>query len=482
MAESLLEVALRTGDPQQLKAILGGFRLAEFMEQPPEGYENLSAYDAIDYLWQSLTARPEQRLPLVDWDTWVIQAGRGWGKTRTGAQAMLELAEEAAQLVATGRLAPEEARIHLVGATAADVRDVMIKGPAGILRCSPPWFPAHYEPSNRRIVWPGGVEALLFSAEEPDRLRGPQCIGGWGDEVAAWKYMEETWDNFELGCRLGPKPRLVVTTTPRPVPQFKKILTQRGTVVTRGATKDNVRNLNPDRVKKLYDKYEGTRLGRQELGGELLDDNPNALFHLKNIEMARLRLDRYLAEYKENLVRVVVSIDPAVSTNEDSDETGIVVAASGWCTCRGARELHGFVLDDVSGMLTAREWALAAGSAYRTWRADRVLGETNQGGNLVQENLMANSETQALPYSGVHVHEGKRLRAEPVGALYEQGKVHHVGSFATLEDQMTNWDPAGNSRSPDRLDALVQALTELLVEAAPIEYVPHNKPIRPRRR
>jgi phage terminase large subunit-like protein len=479
--ESLLEVALRTAPPQAVQAVLRRFRLADFMETPPEGWEDVTAFEAVDYLWDSLTARPEQRIPLVEWDTWIIQAGRGWGKTRTGAQAMVTLAEEAAVLVQGGRLAAEEARIHLVGATAADVRDVMIKGPAGILRCSPPWFPAQYEPSNRRIVWPGGVEALLFSAEEPDRLRGPQCIGGWADELAAWKYIEDTWDNFELGCRLGPKPRIVVTTTPRPVPQFKKLVKQSGTVVTRGSTRDNVRNLNPERVKKLYEKYEGTRLGRQELGGELLDDNPNALFHLKDIDHARLRLPVYLKDHKPNLVRVVVSIDPAVSTNKDSDETGIVVAASGWCTCRGERQLHGYVLDDVSGTLTAREWAIAAGTAYKTWRADRVLGETNQGGNLVQENLMANSETQALPYTGVHVHEGKRLRAEPVGALYEQWKVHHVGTFAALEDQMTNWDPLAQD-SPDRLDALVQALTELLIEPAPPTYDPPDEPLMKWRR
>ena len=470
MAESLLETALRKASPAQVKRTLERFRLADFMEKPPEGFEDVTAFEAIDFLWESLTARPEQRMPLVDWDTWVIQAGRGWGKTRTGAQATIQIAEEAARLVAQGRLAPEEARIHLVGATAADVRDVMIKGPAGIMRCSPPWFPAHYEPSNRRIVWPGGVEALLFSAEEPDRLRGPQCIYGWGDEIAAWKYLEETWDNFELGCRLGPRPRLMVTTTPRPVPQFKKILRQSGTVVTRGSTKDNVRNLNPERVQKLYSKYEGTRLGRQELGGELLEDNPNALFRLKEIDAGRLRLHEFLDLHKANLVRVVVSIDPAMSDNENSNETGIVVAASGWCYCRGQREMHGYILDDLSGTLTARQWALAAGAAYRTHRADRVIGETNQGGTLVLENLMANSETQALPFSGVHVHEGKRLRAEPVGALYEQVKIHHVGTFATLEDQMTNWDPAAASDSPDRLDALVQALTELLVEPAPASF------------
>jgi phage terminase large subunit-like protein len=481
VAESLIEAALRNAPPGRLAEVLRRFRLADFLEHTPEGFEDVTAYDAVDYLWQSLTARPEQRIPTVEWDTWVIQAGRGWGKTRTGAQASIEIAEEAARLVEAGRLAPEEARLHLVGATAADVRDVMIKGPAGILRCSPPWFPCHYEPSNRRLVWPNGVEALLFSAEEPDRLRGPQCIFAWADELAAWKYAEEAWDNLELGCRLGPKPRIVVTTTPRPIPQFKKIIRQRGAVVTRGTTRDNVRNLNADRVRKLEDKYEGTRLGRQELGGELLDDNPNALWRRADIDAGRLTRQVFVDGHRDNLVRVVVSVDPAVSDNpETSNETGIVVAAKGWCSCRGPREMHGYVLDDLSLIDTPRKWALAVGGGYRTWRADRVVAETNQGGNLVTENLRLNSETQNLPVSGVHVHEGKRLRAEPAAALYEQVKVHHVGSFAVLEDQMTDWDPASQD-SPDRIDALVQALTHLLLEEPAPEFTLPGEPILPRR-
>jgi phage terminase large subunit-like protein len=481
VAESPIETALRTVRPAELEAALRGVRLADLMESPPEGFEEVTALDTIDYLWEALTARPEQRAPLVQWDTWVIQAGRGWGKTRTGAQAIIQMAEEAARLVATGRLAPEEARLHLVGATAADVRDVMVRGPAGILRCSPPWFPCAFEPSNRRLVWPGGVEALLFSAEEPDRLRGPQCIGAWGDELAAWKYCEESWDNLEMGCRLGPNPRIIVTTTPRPIPQFKKIIRQRGTVVTRGTTADNARNLNAERVGKLYDKYEGTRLGRQELGGELLEDNPNALWKRADIDTGRLTRLAFMDEHRENLVRVVVSVDPAVSNNPNSAETGIIVAAKGWCTCRGSREMHGYVLDDVSLVDTPRKWALAVGAAYKTWRADRVLGETNQGGALVAENLRLNSETTELPFTDVHVHEGKRLRAEPCAALYEQVKVHHVGNFALLEDQMTDWDPASQD-SPDRIDALVQALTHLLIEPLPPTFERPTGPILPRRR
>ena len=272
-AESLFARGLRVLGPAKLKAQLAAIRLTDFAPDVAEDFRGLTALDAIDHLWQ-LVGRPEQLPPAGNWQTWVIQAGRGFGKTRAGAQTTVAVAEEASRWVAEGRIAREEARLHVIAPTSADIRDTVVEGPGGLLRCSPPWFPADYEPSKRRVTWPNGVEALLFSAEEGDRLRGPQALWLWGDELAAWRFGEDAWTNAMFGLRLGPNPRAMITTTPRPSRFLRQILDQPTTVVTRGSTRDNIANLAPSAVARLYDQYGGSRIGRQELEGEIPHGQP----------------------------------------------------------------------------------------------------------------------------------------------------------------------------------------------------------------
>ncbi len=497
MSASLLERSIETFGAAATAKRLHEVGLVDYMENVPDGFEHLTAFEAIDFLWE-LLARPEQLLPEGDWDTFLIRAGRGWGKTRCGAEGTIQIAEEAARLVEAGTLAVEEAKIHLVGATAADVRDVMVRGPAGILRCSPPWFPARYEPSLRRIVWPGGIEALLFSGEEPDRLRGPQCIAAWCDELAAWKYPDDAWDNLQFGLRLGPNPRAIVTSTPRPISIIKEMIRNPRTIVRGGETRDNARNLSAKAIAKLYAKYGGTRLGRQELKGEVLDDNPNALWRQADIDTKRLQLpsgwksqedsgwteddkpdfDRLMRSLLARsratlsilnhlgiqLQRVMIGCDPNVSNNADSDEFGMVVCGIGTCRCKGEPELHGFVLEDTSGLYTPGQWGALLVRLYNVWEANMVIAEINNGGVLVEQNLRGTDGGAAIPYLGVHAKKGKLVRAEPVSGLAEQGKIHHVGCFGKLESELTTWDPQDpTAKSPNRLDAMVYAITHLML-------------------
>lgn len=490
--------------------------LSDFQDEVPKGFEEATLLDIVDFLWEEILARPEQRMPPGDWDTWFLRAGRGFGKTRVGAQATVGTAEWAKGLIDEGKLGREEAMIYIVGATAADVRDVMVRGPAGIIRCSPPWFPATYEPSHRRISWPGGVHAMLFSAEEPDRLRGPQGIFAWCDELPAWKYPEEAWDNIQFGLRLGPNPRTVVTATPRPTQIVKDILKALGTVQTKGQTKDNAKNLSAKAIKKLYARYGGTRIGRQELGGEVLDDNPNALWRLADIDRLRLRpvpgqhlpadpgwSESDLPDFKKLLLalpgrvkvqqallhahgivlqRIMIGVDPAVSNNPNSDETGIVVFGIGMCRCRGEAQLHGFVLEDVSGGYSPAEWGTLLVRLYNLWQANKIVAEINNGGALVEANLRATDGGASLPYVGVHAKKGKLVRAEPIANLTEQSKSHHVGSFPKLEDELTGWDPMDQSaKSPNRLDAMVYAASELMLEPGTVTYTKPRNPGPPRR-
>jgi phage terminase large subunit-like protein len=492
--------------------------LGEYMESPPEGFEEMRLADAIGYLWEEAIARPEQVMPKGDnWDTWFIRSGRGWGKTRTGAQTTNLIAEEATRLIESGQLAKEEAMIYIVGATAADVRDVMVRGPAGILRCSPPWFEPRYEPSLRRISWPGGVHGVLFSAEEPDRLRGPQGIAAWCDELPAWKYPDDAWDNLQFGLRLGPNPRAIVTATPRPTQIVKDILKAAGTIGTKGHTSDNARNLSEKAVKKLYARYGGTRIGRQELGGEVLDDNPNALWRITDIDRLRLRpvpgqslppdsgwsATEDAGDFKKllgavaaraalqlaiveangiELERIMIGVDPAVSNNPNSDETGIVVFGVGMCRCRGEEQAHGFVLEDVSGIYSPGQWGELLVLLFKVWRANKIIAEINNGGALVEANLRATDGGAGLPYDGVHAKRGKLVRAEPIAALTEQGKVHHVGSLPKLEDELTGWDPMdASAKSPNRLDAVVYAASELMLEPGTVTYTKPRRPVPGRR-
>lgn len=369
----------------------------------------------------------------------MLMAGRGFGKTRCGAEWVRQLVQS-----------KQAARIALVGPTAGDTRDVMVEGESGLLNIFPRLERPVYEPSKRKVTFSNGAIAMLYSAEEPDRLRGPQHDAGWADEAAAWKY-PETWDMLQFGMRLGKNPRQVVTTTPKPNKLVKDILKDPGTVITRGSTFDNSVNLAAPFLAKIRAKYEGTRLGRQELEAELLDDNPNALWKRSDIDRTRRKPSEVPA-----MRRIVVAVDPAVTTNEDSDETGIVVAGLG-------EDGRGYVFDDLTCKESPAGWAKVALNAYRDRRADRIVAETNQGGDLV-ENLFRSFNAN-VSYQGVHASRGKFSRAEPIAALYEQGKVSHVGSFAYLEDQMCDYNPQVATRSPDRMDALVWALTALMIDS-----------------
>jgi len=394
-------------------------------------------------------ARADQLPPRGPWRTWLILAGRGWGKSRTGAEFVR--AE-----VKSGRAG----RIALVARTAADVRDVIVEGESGILAISPKGERPTWEPSRRRLTWPNGAQATTYSAEEPDQLRGPQHDLAWTDELAAWRY-PDAWDQLRFGLRLGDHPRVCVTTTPRPTKIIRDLMASPDTVVTRGRTRDNVANLAPGVVAELERRYAGSRLGRQELDGEVLDDSAGALFRWAWIDTAR-------AAKAPDLRRVVVAVDPATTSHDESDETGIVVAGIGY-------DGRGYVLADESGRYRPEEWARRVASAYATHRADAVIAEGNQGGEMVA-SVLRSAGGAGMPVRIVHAKRGKATRAEPVAVLYEQGRVSHVGSLARLEDQLTTWDPATGRDSPDRLDALVYAVTELM-GAAPSTATP-PKPVR----
>ena len=384
------------------------------------------------YQW-SLKARPSQLPPEGDWRVWLVLAGRGFGKTRTGAEWVRSLAERGAA-----------SRIALVARTPADVRDIMIEGESGLLNICPPDKRPHWSPSLRRLTWPNGAMATTYSAWEPDMLRGPQSDAAWCDELASWKYAQQTWDNLMLGLRLGSDPRCVVTTTPRPIPLIKDLLKRPTTHVTRGSTYDNLANLAPAFAEQIIRQYEGTRLGRQELLAEVLADNPGALWQRDLIERNRVTK-------VPDLKRIVVGVDPEASSQEGSAETGIVVVGIGV-------DGHLYVIDDRSIRASPHGWASAAVAAYHKWRADRIIGEENQGGEMVASTVR--TVDLHVAYKGVHASRAKQARAEPVAALYEQNKAHHVGMFAELEDQMCEWVPG--ETSPDRMDALVWAATELM--------------------
>ncbi len=373
-------------------------------------------------------------LSLNDQQLWLFLAGRGVGKTRAGAEWIRAEVERGRR----GRLA-------LIGPTAADVRDVMVEGESGIRAISPPETRPQYQPTRRRLYWPhNGATAMLYSAEEPDRLRGPQHDGGWGDELAAWAY-PETWDQFLFGLRLGSDPRAVVTTTPRPTAIIRDLMQAPTTVLTRGTTYENAVNLAPAFLDQIVAKYAGTRLGRQELMAEILADVPGALWKRDLLDALRV------TEHPE-LARVVVAVDPEASSAEGAAETGIVVAGLG-------SDGHGYVLQDCSIRGTPDQWGRAAVTAYHTWGADRLCGEVNNGGEMVGHVIRTIDPTVA--YKALHASRGKAARAEPVAALYEQQRAHHVGFFTEMEDQQCSW--VSGAKSPDRLDALVWALTELML-------------------
>lgn len=389
------------------------------------------------YDWRQW-ARPAQLPPPGAWRCWLILAGRGFGKTRTGAEWVKDQVENNGKRY-----------IALVGETVSDCRKVMIEGESGLLACYPPGRAPKYEPSKRQVTWPNGAIATTYSGEEPDQLRGPQHDAAWADEAAKWKYAQDTWDNLEFGLRLGDDPRVVCTTTPRPIKLIRDLLKDPLTVVTRGSTYENAANLAPSTLARFRQKYEGTRLGRQELYADVLDDMPDALWR-------RGRIDELRVNECPPLLQIFVALDPAVTANEESDETGLIVA--------GVDErFHGYVLADGSGRFKSDVWARSAVSLYEAFSADRVIAEVNNGGDLVERVIRVVAPT--VPYGKVHASRGKITRAEPVAALYEQGRVHHVGCFDALEDEMCVFTPAQiEKRSPNRVDALVWALTALMVD------------------
>lgn len=391
-------------------------------------------------------ARPNQRIPTRNprtadgsWTTWLIKAGRGYGKTRVGSETVRVWARD-------------NDYVNLIGATADDARDIMIEGESGILAICPKHERPIYEPSRRRLSWPNGSKSLIFTADEPDRLRGKQHMKFWGDEIAAWRY-QESWDQARLGLRLGKNPQAIATTTPKPTKIVKDLMADATTVVTHGTTYENRSNLAPAFFSAIIKKYEGTRLGRQELNAELLDDNPNGLWRRGMIDDARV-------EKTPSLSRIVVAIDPAVTSNADSDETGIVVVGRAEGDGSAENPERYYVLDDLSLIASPNGWATRAICAYKDRQADRVVGEVNNGGEMIESTLR--NVDPNVSYKAVHASRAKVTRAEPIAALYEQGRVHHVGSFPLLEDQMCDFDPTIGGRSPDRMDALVWAITDLM--------------------
>lgn len=387
---------------------------------------------------------PDQAQGGGPWTTWLCMGGRGAGKTRTGAEWIRAIA-----LTELPKSGVSDARIALVGESLADVRAIMVEGVSGILAVHRRHERPSFLISKRELVWPNGARAQFFSADDPESLRGPQFHAAWSDELAKWRYMEEAWDMLQLGLRLGTHPRQIVTTTPRPAPLIKRLLADPRTAITRAASAANV-HLPAAFLEGIVGRYCGTRLGRQELDGDLIEDTPGALWRRDMIEAHRVAA-------APPLKRIVVAVDPPVSSRATSDACGIVAAGVG-------PDGRAYVLRDatVQGRQPL-DWARAALAVYDALSADRIVAEANQGGDLVAE--IFRQLAPGVPVTLMHATRGKAVRAEPVAALYEQGRVSHAGVFAALEDQLCNFGHSGLSGggSPDRLDALVWAVTELLL-------------------
>lgn len=430
----------------------------EPFDVPTEKGDGLNRYTARLVNWRGdwiEKARPNQLPPLVakggnPWRIWSVIAGRGFGKTRIGAEHSAFMAA----ITPKGRYA-------VIGPTQHDTRSVCFEGESGLEAVIPPYFVKRYSSTDLELELINNALLVGKSAEKPDRLRGPQWHGGWGDEVASWgasnaanaggdqHRLQETWDNYIFGLRLGTNPRTVLTTTPRPIPFIRGLVTNPHCVVTTGSTFDNAKNLAASALETFKAVYEGTRKGEQELHGVILQDVEGALW--KSAQLDLLRVDN-----PPELIRVVVAVDPAVTSENQSDETGIIVAGLG-------TDGHVYVLADLSGKYTPSQWAGMVLTAYERFKADCALGETNQGGDLVESNLKSHAEGRAFAFKKVHAKRGKYLRAEPVSGYYEKGKVHHVGAFPKLEKQMCEFTGSTGGNSPDRLDANVYAVGELIL-------------------
>jgi len=388
----------------------------------------------------SFWARPEQAPPAGDWIIWLILAGRGAGKTRAGAEAVRNW-------VQTYPI------VNLIGATVADVRDTMVRGESGILACCRRDERPRFLAADLRLEWPNGATSWLFSAEEPDRLRGRQHMKLWCDELAAWR-KPDAFDQALLGLRLGHKPQAIVTTTPRPSKIIKALAADKDTIVTRGSTFDNKAHLARAFFERITARYRGSTIGRQELFAEIVEETPGALWTRALIERQRIQPEAALREFTE----IVVAVDPPARSGSKSDECGLIVAA------RAESGLLYVLADLTSQGDTPGQWGARVGAAYRGFKANRVVAEINNGGDMVAE-VLRQSEPN-LPVRAVTATRGKFLRAEPIAAAYERGLVFHAGSFGKLEDQLCALTPDFDRRaagfSPDRADALVWALADLL--------------------
>ncbi|MGC1428933.1 MAG: terminase family protein [Albidovulum sp.] len=419
-----------------------------------EFLEGLSdeALMALPWLFE-FWALPHQLAPEGAWKTWVIMGGRGAGKTRAGAEWVRSEVEGPRPLDPG-----VSARVALIGETIDQVRDIMVFGDSGILACSPPDRKPVWEATKRRLVWPNGATASVYSAHEPESLRGPQFDAAWVDELAKWKKADDTWDNLQFALRLGTHPRQVVTTTPKNVGVLKSILKNPSTVLTQAPTEANKAYLAASFLEEVRARYAGTRLGRQELDGILLEDAEGALWTTAALEASR-------SEPPERLSRIVVAVDPPVTGHAGSDDCGIVVV--GAVTDGPPTDWRAWVLEDASvSAASPADWARAAVGAMERHGADRLVAEVNQGGDLVES--VVRQIDPLVPYRSVRASRGKIARAEPVAALYEQGRVHHTKGLGRLEDQMCAMTVQGfeGKGSPDRVDALVWALTELMIEPA----------------
>lgn len=393
------------------------------------------------YNWH-LNARTNQLPPQGNWHTWLILAGRGFGKTRTGAETIRYWAEQGISR-----------RIALIGKSIYEARSVMVEGTSGLLSCHPPQTRPRLTQSGRRLEWANGCIATLYGAEQYEQLRGPQFDAVWIDELAKFRHQQKLWEQIMLCLRLGQHPRSIITTTPKPSQFLQSLIKDPNVVVTKGTTFDNQANLAPNFLATIVQQFSQTQLGAQELYAELLTEQEGALWRR---HMIHYQEPEILADGTFALERIVVAIDPATTHHENSDETGIVVVGLD-------AQKNAYVLEDLSGRLSPGDWGERAVNAYWRYKADRIIAEVNKGGDLVERVIRSRDAT--VSFRAVRATRGKITRAEPIAALYEQKRVFHLRPFSQLETQMCEYTPHTTRYSPDRLDALVWGLTELLLES-----------------
>lgn len=414
---------------------------------------------ALMYDWTEL-GRRKQQLPEGFWVVWLILAGRGWGKTRTGAEAVVKKVEESDGPI----------RVALVAETKRDAREVIALGESGLIAVSPPWNKPIYEPSKGLITWPNGSQGFLYSGEEPDQLRGPQFHFAWVDEWAKYQYPVETMDNLELALRLGDHPQMVITTTPRPLPMLKEKVAESQeknseVVVTRGHTNENRANLAPSYVKRVIKKYEGTRLGLQELSAQILDDVEGGFWTREMLDKNRLPKGHDLPD----MIRIAIAIDPATTSGIDSNETGMVAGGKGV-------DGNMYLFHDLSGQFSPEKWAYRAVINYDKLQADAIIGEKNNGGDMVEHTIrtvkVPGKPSHRVKFRSVWASRGKHIRAEPIASIHEQGKIKFVGSFPKLEDQLLFFTPEGyeGAESPDRAEAFIWLAWFLMIGATGGDY------------